>query len=75
MMRFASVYEVREILATLVPILAWSHFLQLIALEDADVPRFSRLRLGTGSVSVRGPVQPSPHAHHTPCIEKRYHTR
>jgi hypothetical protein len=33
MMRFAAVYESREILAPLVPILTWSHFLQLIALR------------------------------------------
>lgn len=36
MMRFAAIYESREILAPLVPILTWSHFLQLIALSDAD---------------------------------------
>ena len=36
MMRFAAIYESREILAPLVPILTWSHFLQLIALADAD---------------------------------------
>ena len=40
MMRFASVYESREILVPLVPILTWSHFLQLIALRNGDERRF-----------------------------------
>jgi hypothetical protein len=40
MMRLAATYESRSIVATLARQLTWSHFLQLIALEDAGERRF-----------------------------------
>jgi predicted nuclease of restriction endonuclease-like (RecB) superfamily len=53
MMRFAAIYESREILAPLVPILTWSHFLQLIALADADERGFYEALASRGRWSKR----------------------
>jgi DUF1016 N-terminal domain len=40
MMRLAAVCDSHEILAPLAPVSTWSHFLQLIALDDDDERRF-----------------------------------
>ena len=57
MMRFAAIYESREILAPLVPILTWSHFLQLIALSDADERARRRAADRPDPVHEQGPQQ------------------
>jgi predicted nuclease of restriction endonuclease-like (RecB) superfamily len=53
MMKFADVYCSLEILATLSPILTWSHFVQLMALEDADERRFYEAHAAREHWSVR----------------------